>query len=276
VNNLAEIDESKEIEIFKDGFLTAGNYREKVTEAEELILSLPQLDIPVQQHFAPGVYTREITIPKDAILTGSLHKFPHVVVVLSGEIIVATDNGLQRIEAPCSFVAPPGVKRIAICIEECRWMTVHSYFGDPLPEEDMKQVIGCDNYAAYEIWLAQQDFNKFVEETGLSGAEIRMLVSEEGDIAKDSQEISAKVDVSKISGFGMFSGRDFKQGETIGNATVAGLRTILGRFVNHSPFANLVADDVDGDFVFKASRNIREGEELIVNYRQVNSLRSQE
>ena len=95
--------------------------RERIIIFENFLKTLPQIEIPVEHFFASGVYVRQIRIPKDTFLTGSVYKEPHVHFVLAGEMDVATENGVIRVKAPCTFVAPAGVKRAGYAHEDTIW-----------------------------------------------------------------------------------------------------------------------------------------------------------
>jgi uncharacterized RmlC-like cupin family protein len=83
------------------------------------------LDIPVRHYFSDGVYAREITIPKGALVTGKIHKYQQLNILSSGELSVWIEDGLiKRVKAPFTTVSPPGTKRIAFAHEESTWTTI--------------------------------------------------------------------------------------------------------------------------------------------------------
>lgn len=90
-----------------------------------MMRDLPQLEIPVRHFFSPGVYAREIQIPKGAIVTGKIHKFSQLNILSKGDISVMTEDGIKRVQAPFTIVSPPGTKRIAYAHEDCVWTTIH-------------------------------------------------------------------------------------------------------------------------------------------------------
>lgn len=99
--------------------------RAQVYQAEEVMKTLPQVEMPVTHHFAEGVYGRELFIPKDTILTGKIHKYSQLNILSKGEMSVLTEEGVKRVKAPFHIVSPPGTKRIAYAHEDCVWTTVH-------------------------------------------------------------------------------------------------------------------------------------------------------
>ena len=99
--------------------------RADVLAYEEMLRALPQVEMPVIDHFSEGVYARELFIPKGTTLTGKIHKFTNLNIMISGELSVLTEDGVKRVTAPFVVVSPPGTKRVAYAHEDTRWITVH-------------------------------------------------------------------------------------------------------------------------------------------------------
>lgn len=114
----------------------SGISRAIVFEAEQAMLQMPQVEMKVVHHFSPGIYARELHIPKDTILTGAIHKFANMNILSHGEISVLTEDGIKRVKAPFTIVSPPGTKRIAYAHEDCIWTT---FF--PTEETDPEKII---------------------------------------------------------------------------------------------------------------------------------------
>jgi hypothetical protein len=99
----------------------ATSMQEKVVALEEVLLEVPQVDCPVRHHFAPGMYAREITIPKGTVLTGAVHKTQNLAVLSSGKLQLVTDNGTTIISAPHILTVMPGMKNAAYALEDSVW-----------------------------------------------------------------------------------------------------------------------------------------------------------
>lgn len=95
--------------------------REKVERLEQEMNKLPQVDCPVRHYFAPGLYAREITIPKGTVLTGAVHKMENLVVLSAGKLRLVTDDGTIEITAPHTMTCKPGAKNAAIALEDSVW-----------------------------------------------------------------------------------------------------------------------------------------------------------
>lgn len=110
--------------------------RGKVHRLEESMLSIPQADCPVRHYFAPGMYAREITIPKGVVLVGAIHKTCNLVVLSKGRLQLVTDDGTKIIEAPCTLTCQAGAKNAAYALEESVWT---NFF--PTDETDVEKLV---------------------------------------------------------------------------------------------------------------------------------------
>jgi len=110
--------------------------RDAIFRAEDWILEQPQADIETVHRFAPGVYTREMIVPANVMLTGAIHKTEHISIFLSGTMLVPDESGqTKKITAPIVELAKPGIKRLGFTLEEVRWITVH-----PTEMTDVEQI----------------------------------------------------------------------------------------------------------------------------------------
>jgi hypothetical protein len=98
--------------------------RQKVASMEDIMLSMPQAEVPVKHYFSKGVCAREIFIAKGVTLTGRVHKYTNLNILSQGDISVLTEDGMVRIQAPATIVSPAGTKRIAYAHEDCVWTTI--------------------------------------------------------------------------------------------------------------------------------------------------------
>jgi hypothetical protein len=101
--------------------------RSKILALEAAMMAMPehQIEIKTTHHFAPGVYMREIFIPKGTTLTGKIHKTEHLNILSQGELSVWTEDGVKRLTASTVIKSQPGIKRVGFAHEDCVWITVH-------------------------------------------------------------------------------------------------------------------------------------------------------
>jgi len=72
--------------------------------------------------FIDGVYLREIFMPKNMIVVGRRHKFPHFLAVLSGRVWI---DG-QIYSGPSLLSCDSGAQRVLVACEDCSLMTIHA------------------------------------------------------------------------------------------------------------------------------------------------------
>lgn len=108
------------------GDVVAVSVRGKIENIEAEMLKHPQVDCPLLHLFAPGVYARQITIPAGTVLTGKMHLHDDINVLLSGEIDVMTEYGMQRMVGPNMFVAKAETKKLGHAITDVVWVTFHA------------------------------------------------------------------------------------------------------------------------------------------------------
>lgn len=113
--------------------------RAKILHLEAEMKQMPdQIELPVVHHFAPGVYAREMHLPKGCIATGKIHKHAHLNIISRGRITVVTEFGNEVIDAtqgPVTFTSRPGSKRAVYVDEDTIWTTIH-----PTDETDLAKI----------------------------------------------------------------------------------------------------------------------------------------
>jgi len=107
--------------------------RQAILDFEKTIAQHPQgraseseasLVAPVVHYFAPGVYVREMRLPKGHIVVGKLHKHTHLNVITKGKVRVITEEGLEELCAPFVWTAKAGTKRVLLALEDLVWLNV--------------------------------------------------------------------------------------------------------------------------------------------------------
>ena len=105
-------------------------------EMEFALTHYPTAACPVVHRFTPGLYIREITMPKGAMITSMEHKTQHPFVISKGIVEVVSEN-----EGPVTYCAPhfgitqPGTRRMLNILEETVWTTFH-----PTEETDIEKI----------------------------------------------------------------------------------------------------------------------------------------
>jgi hypothetical protein len=109
---------------FKAGYIAPVSKitREKVISFEKLLLAHEDGEVcTMKHHFAPGLYAREMFMPKDTVLTGAVHKTEHLVITV-GDVMVTIDGDMTRLTGHNTFLSKPGAKRVMYSVEDT-WVT---------------------------------------------------------------------------------------------------------------------------------------------------------
>ncbi len=121
---------------------------EKILAFEELLKTQPQLELKVDHYFSHGVYARSLYIPAGTILTGEIHKYSNLNILIKGKIKVSVGDEIELIEAPFIVVSPPGTKRVAQALTDCVWVTIHGTH-----EQDVNKIKEYFIANDYHDWL---------------------------------------------------------------------------------------------------------------------------
>lgn len=105
---------------------------------------------PLVHRFAPGLYAREIKIPATYLLVTGIHATEHFAIISKGKCLVATEDGVQVVQAGDTLRTKICTKRAIYVLEDLQWTTVHAIDAST-PEE----AIGMIEYKGWEDckWL---------------------------------------------------------------------------------------------------------------------------
>lgn len=250
----------------------------KVKRLTKELLKLPQADVKFIHEFEEGKYIRTMIVPPNVAVTGAEHKTPYKVVLKQGTIAVNVDGEIKTLTAPFEMDVPPGMERAGVTFdEEVVWTDIYDN-----PDN-------CQNIQELEARLfnipdcgllnhrlladkSKEDYKIFLEQSGLSEPEIRLISEIKEDLIEMPEEYSVEVRESNIQGLGMFATKVFEVDEVVCPARLNGNRTPAGRFTNHSNEYNLVPVKKEEDIYMVASKKILPGDELLVDYRDMLSI----
>lgn len=100
--------------------------REKLDRFIATMKAMPQIEVPVDHIYGAGIYARRICVAKGTALEGEIHLTEHMNIIVSGDIDVATEYGVERIVGHRIIVSRPGTKRIGYAREDTVWITLHA------------------------------------------------------------------------------------------------------------------------------------------------------
>lgn len=264
---------------------------EKVEVLESHMLDHPQVDCPVVHHFGPGIYIREVHMPKGTLALGHAQRFEHLNIMLKGKVAMPSpDGGLKIIEAPAIYVGQPG-RKFGLVLEDVVWQNVYATDETDIDKLESMFLDKSSTWKEQDISTRQIrealheedriDYLLLLKQIGLTEGQVREQSENDLDQIPMPNGFAPKFTIrdSYIEGKGVFLSVGAEPGEVIAPSRLGGKRTPAGRFTNHSknPNAAFVMSD-NGDIYLVATKTIsgcvggEQGEEVTVNYRQALSL----
>ena len=106
-----------------DGY---GNPEDVMNLCDVELMKLPPVECPLTHRFTPGMYIREIFMPKGSIVTSLLHLTTHPFFILKGDVNVYYPGlPVERYIAPYTGVTKAGTRRLLFNNEDTVWITCH-------------------------------------------------------------------------------------------------------------------------------------------------------
>lgn len=139
--------------------------KQRVNAIEAEMKKQPQLELRHENFFSLGVYARALYIPKDTILTGKIHKYPQLNLLMQGIMQVLVGEEVKQIEAPFIVNSPASTKRIAHALTDCLWVTVHG-----------TNLTDVDEIETHFIAQDEDEFQRFVEELKTSDMQLSLSI----------------------------------------------------------------------------------------------------
>lgn len=94
-----------------------------VTDLESQLLTMPQVNMPVDNVVHGGMCARTIFIPAGTLLTGALTNIDNICVV-NGDIMVTTNDGSKRLAGHNVIPAGAGIKRVGLAYADTWWTMI--------------------------------------------------------------------------------------------------------------------------------------------------------
>lgn len=108
----------------------------QVDQMQSALAKLPQVEMPLTHRFTPGLYVRQIFMPKGTLVISKIHKTEHPFVCLNGHAAVWIEGvGIEQVRAGHIGITKPGTRRILWMHEDTVWVTFH-----PTDKTDLKEI----------------------------------------------------------------------------------------------------------------------------------------
>lgn len=257
-------------------------FREKIDILERAMINHRQVELPIVHYFANGLYAREMHVPKDVLIVGMIHTTETINILSKGKMVIWNEDGTKSIvEAPFTHSAKPGIKRVGYVLEDVVWVTIHKTDLTDLREIEKEQfIVGDNNMFDFatgkvkdKVLQDRRDFDLMLKEYGYTHEVVQAQSENLADrIEIDLDGIGVAIGDSLIHNKGIIAKKHFKKGEIIGVALVRGLRTQLGRYVNHSCDPNAEMVKIENNMaILRCLKDISD-EEITTDYRHTLSL----
>jgi hypothetical protein len=102
-------------------------------------MELPQIDVPITQHWGDGVYLREMRMKAGEIVIGRVHRRSCMNIIV-GHVQVISPDGPYELTGTNVFRSPPGVQRAIRAISDVIWVGCLAWDGDPRPSNEMMDI----------------------------------------------------------------------------------------------------------------------------------------
>ena len=127
------------------------NLQEAMLNSDSELIAKGNSDMfPLKHTFAEGIYVREMFIQEGGLVIGRVHKNDHIWFLLSGELAIATDNGVEYYSGPCYVKAPAGTKRVLNAITDSIFVNVFPNPNNITDIEELEDNLTCIYYSTYE------------------------------------------------------------------------------------------------------------------------------
>jgi mannose-6-phosphate isomerase-like protein (cupin superfamily) len=131
------------------GVETGMNDIVKSHNLEDIMRTMPQLNVETFHYFADGMYARVVPRPAGAVIVGKVHKREHFYICTKGMVHVYMDNSVKTLSAGDVVVSKPGTKRVVVAVVDSICMTVHRTKKHNLDKIE-KQLIEPDPKALFD------------------------------------------------------------------------------------------------------------------------------
>ena len=127
------------------------NLQEAMLNSNSELIAKGNTDMfPLKHTFAEGIYVREMFIPEGGLIIGRVHKNDHIWFLLTGELEIVTDNGVELYIGPCYIKAPAGTKRVLHAITDSIFVNVYPNPTNNTNIEELEDNLTCVYYSTYE------------------------------------------------------------------------------------------------------------------------------
>lgn len=97
----------------------------KMERLQTELSKLPQYEPETKHYFHGGMYCREVYRDAGVLVVGKVHLQDHFYLIVSGTVMMSTDDGMQTVTGPVLIQSKPGTKRAVYSVTPAVCMTFH-------------------------------------------------------------------------------------------------------------------------------------------------------
>ena len=146
--NKLTLSKRKEIQKLQDDLISMADGVNIEGDGQTILHSV---NFPLKHTFADGIYVRQMDMKAGSAVVGAIHNHLHVWFLLTGHLIIATEDFKEEYIAPCYEKSMKGAKRLILSLEDSLFINVHK---NPTNTRDMKEV----EESLYSITI--EEYNK--------------------------------------------------------------------------------------------------------------------
>jgi hypothetical protein len=122
--------------------------RQRVESLQTELSKLPQYEPETKHYFHAGMYCREVWRDGGVLVVGKVHKKEHFYLIVSGTVVITTDDGVKRVTGPHLLKSAAGTKRAVYSETPALCMTFHIADSTTV-EEAEKELVEEDESEMY-------------------------------------------------------------------------------------------------------------------------------
>ena len=160
MNKIIELQDFKLSKDFKKSVTQLENSLKAIADNKNIIagtedkpIVTDSKEIPIEHFFMDGVYVRKMTMFKDTVVVGAIHKHLHMCFLLEGHLSVVSESGTKEYIAPCYIIAEPGEKRVLYSHEDSCWYNTHKNPNNIKDVRELEKQIVALSYEEYNEYI---------------------------------------------------------------------------------------------------------------------------
>jgi hypothetical protein len=132
----------------RSGIMELQNSLMEFVDGENIVKGDSEV-FPLKHTFTDGIYIRQMSMRKDSVVIGKIHRHNHVWFLLTGHISVADEHNTVEHIAPCYVEAPAGSKRVIYAYEDSIWVNIHANPTNTQDLEELEELIIAKDYEEF-------------------------------------------------------------------------------------------------------------------------------